>query len=62
MVELIDAWISTGIDSTDPVEYGFLVRCIGGYRFRLIYAEHTGWSGALIPGPHACDDPESTPS
>ncbi len=49
--EIEDTWISTGVDPKSEVCYGFVVRCHGGVRFRLIYSEDGGWRGRRLPGP-----------
>lgn len=57
VVEIFDSWISTGVNPEDVVEYGYLVRCAGGYRFRLRFSEQNGWTGDIIPGPHSMRNP-----
>ena len=49
--EIEDTWISTGVDPQSEVCYGFVVRCYGGTRFRLIYSKNRGWRGEHLPGP-----------
>ena len=49
--EIEDTWISTGVDPQSEVCYGFVVRCFGGMRFRLVYSEENGWRGKHLPGP-----------
>lgn len=56
VLDIIDSWISTGVRPKDAVEFGYLVRCSGGYRFKLIFSEEAGWRGEEIPGPRAVDE------
>ena len=58
VVDIIDSWISTGVNTKDAVEFGYLVRCSGGQRFKLIFSEEAGWTGDEIPGPRAVDQDE----
>ena len=51
--EIEDAWISTGVDTRSEVCYGYVVRCFGGMRFRLVYGQESGWRGERLPGPAA---------
>ena len=51
--EIEDTWISAGVDTRTEVRYGFVVRCFGGMRFRLVYGQESGWQGERLPGPAA---------
>ena len=53
VIEIEDRWISTGVDPASAVVRGFIVRCRGGARFRLIYNDEWGWKGELLPGPRS---------
>ncbi len=57
--EVEESWIETGIDRTSDVSYGFLVRCKGGARFRLVFVDNAGWSGAIIKGPRLASNIDS---
>ncbi len=59
VTEVEEAWIETGVKRTDDVCYGFLVRCHGGARFRLLHVEHKGWRGELLSGPRLASNTES---
>ncbi len=49
--EIEESWISSGIDPKSDVIRGFVVRCAGGARFRLVCNEKCGWTGELLAGP-----------
>lgn len=51
VVEVERAWIETGVETTSDVIHGFVVRCFGGARFRLLYSDRYGWKSRLLPGP-----------
>ena len=44
-------YIATGVDPQSDIHHWFIVRCLGGARFRLLFVEKTGWKGELLPGP-----------
>ncbi|MCP4604817.1 MAG: hypothetical protein GY847_30570 [Proteobacteria bacterium] len=46
-----DSWMESGVDPSADVLRGFVVRCTGGARFRLIHSDKHGWTGKLLPGP-----------
>lgn len=51
IAEILDAWISTGVDTAAPVIHGFVVRCRGGARFKLEHHSVDGWRVEPVPGP-----------
>ena len=51
VVEIEDAFIATGVETTSPVRRGFEVRCRGGARFKLVHTDGVGWSVEAVPGP-----------
>ncbi len=50
-------FISTGVETDSPVKRGFMVRCEGGARFRLVLTEGVGWEITPIPGPKLVNPP-----
>ena len=44
-------FISTGVETDSPVKRGFMVRCEGGARFKLVLTEGIGWEITPIAGP-----------
>ena len=52
VIDIEDAWIMTGVETDAEVQRGFVVRCEGGSRFRLVHSEERGWRGERLPGPH----------
>lgn len=51
ILEIEDRWIATGVESDSEVLRGFIVRCLGGARFRLEHGTQSGWKGELLAGP-----------
>jgi len=51
IVRIEDTWMAAGVDEAAPVRRGFVVRCRGGSRFRLVLTEGAGWEVAPLPGP-----------
>ncbi|MCU0662168.1 MAG: hypothetical protein MUC50_07550 [Myxococcota bacterium] len=51
VVDIEDSFIATGLDPSEPVCHGWVVRCQDGARFRLVWNEQRGWTGRLLPGP-----------
>lgn len=55
VAEVEDSFVATGLDPSSEVRHGWVVRCEGGARFRLVWSEELGWRGSLLPGPRAAD-------
>ena len=53
VVEIEHAWVETGVDPRSPVIHGFVVRCEGGGRYRVLHHSEDGWGAARLPGPRA---------
>ncbi len=53
VLDIERAWVETGVDPQSPVSHGFIVRCEGGGRYRVLHHSETGWSAELLPGPRA---------
>ncbi len=58
VTDIEDSWIAAGIDPRDEVRRGFVVRCLGGVRLRIICRDDTGWTGEIIPGPRLTIEPK----
>lgn len=50
VIEVEDSWIASGLNPNTETTRGFIVRCKGGARFRLVHGEESGWLGQLLPG------------
>ncbi len=51
VIEIIDSWISAGVEYDSEVIHGFVVRCAKGLRFQVIHSDRNGWRAKSIPGP-----------
>lgn len=51
VVEIVDSWITAGVDYDSEVKHGFVVRCVGGPKFKVIHSDRHGWSAQSIQGP-----------
>jgi hypothetical protein len=51
IVRIDETWMAAGVDESAPVRRGFVVRCRGGARFRLVLTEGAGWEVTELPGP-----------
>ena len=51
VTDIENSWIASGVDPLDELRRGFVVRCRGGARLRLVCSDDTGWTGEVIPGP-----------
>jgi hypothetical protein len=54
-------FISTGVETDSHVKRGFMVRCEGGARFKLVLTEGVGWEITPIAGPKLVNPPSSEP-
>lgn len=51
VVDIEDSFVAAGIDPASEVRHGWVVRCEGGARFRIVWSQTRGWTGRLLPGP-----------
>ena len=49
--EIEDSWIAAGVDPADEVTRGFVVRCVGGARFRIVHSEEKANDPSDRPAP-----------
>lgn len=66
ILRIEDTWMAAGVDEAAPVRRGFVVRCRGGARFRLVLTEGAGWEVTVLPGPRLVpgdrDRPDGDPA
>ena len=53
VVEIEQAWVETGEDPASAVIHGFVLRCEGGARYRVLHHSDIGWAAARLPGPRS---------
>ena len=51
ILEIEQSWVETGVELESPIIHGFVVRCIGGARYRIIHHSEDGWFASELPGP-----------